>query len=319
MTTRSALPTLPGLEAIAAAAEFARHALAPATLRAYKADWTHFTGWCHGVALAPLPAAPETVAAYLASLAGRYTRSTIQRRLAAIGEAHRLAGESLTASHPAIRNTLRGMFRQHGKPPRKAAALGRLQVQRLIAGCDDTLAGSRDRALLLLGFAGALRRSELVALERDLLTIDATGARIVIPRGKGDQEGQGALIGIPRGRHADTCPVAALEAWLRISGCTGPVFRKVGRGDRLWDKALTPHAVWEIVKKRAAEAGLSASAFESLSPHGLRAGFITDAYRAGARDVQIMNHSRHKDARTMYGYIRRAKLMEDNPVDLLGL
>jgi integrase len=310
----------PADQAIAAAADYARDALAPATLKAYRADWQDFIEWCRRSGFIPLPASPQTVAAYLASMAVTHKRATLRRRLAAIGQAHRLKGREWIPSHPAIRNTLRGIARRHGSLQRKAAALGTPEIRRLIATCDAGLAGTRDRALLLLGFAGALRRAELAAVHREHLTFTSEGVRLLIPRSKGDQEGHGAELGIPRGRKPETCPVRALETWLERSECRfGPVFRKVTMWGTVEPNALHPDAVRQILKKRAEKAGVDALGLERLSPHGLRAGFITEAYKAGARDEEIMSHSRHKDLKTMRSYVRRAKLMDGSPAKLLGL
>ena len=308
------------LAALAAAIDFAGQALAPNTLRAYRTDWQHFCAWCRAAGWSPLPAAPETVAAYLASLAATHTSSALVRRLAALSRAHRLAGQDWPRAHPAIRNTLRGIQRTYGRPPRQAAALATAELRRLVATCDSTPAGQRDRALLLLGYAAALRRSELVAIECEHLQLTHDGLRLQIPRAKGDQTGKGASIGIPRGTTPATCPVKALEAWLKTSRCAhGPVFRSIDARGVIDRRALNPDAVRRILARHAALAGLTVPSGERLSPHGLRAGFITQAYINGARDEQIMDHTRQKDLRTMRGYVRRAKLVTDSPAKLLGL
>jgi integrase len=315
----SDLATLPAAD-LALAAGYARQALAPATLRAYATDWAAFSGWCQARGIAPLPAAPTTVAGYCAALAVSHSRATLRRRLAAIGRAHRMAGLAWTPSHPAIRDTLAGIFRRHGRPPRRAAAIGTAQLKRLLAACGGDRAGLRDRALLLLGFAAALRRSELVAVQREHLRFTTEGLQLLIPRSKTDPAGQGAEIGIPRGTRPETCPVRALAAWLRAADCHyGPVFRKVDRWGSVEPAALHPNALPKILARRVAQAGLAASGLERLSAHGLRAGFITEAYQAGARDEAIMAHSRHKDVRTMRGYVRRATLVSDSPARLVGL
>jgi integrase len=174
--------------------------------------------------------------------------------------------------------------------------------------------------LLLIGYAGALRRSELVAIQREHVVLTTDGLRLTIPRAKGDPTGKGASLGIPRGTRADTCPVRALALWLEVSGCRyGPVFRAIDARGVIATHALHPDSVRLILARRATLAGLTAPAGERLSPHGLRAGFITQAYVAGARDEQIMDHTRQKDLRTMRGYVRRAKLVSDSPAKLLGL
>ena len=306
--------------AVKAAEGYASQALSEATLRAYRSDWAQFRDWCLATGLQALPAEPSTVAAYLASMANSHSRATLRRRLVAIGQVHRLSGHVWSAAHPAIRNTLRGILRRHGAPARQAAALTTADLRRLVGTCDGGLAGLRDRALLLLGYAGALRRAELVGVWREHIQITADGMRLTIPRAKGDQEGQGATIGISLGRHHETCPVRALEAWLDQSDCAfGPVFRKVTMWGSVEHQALHPDAVRQILRRRAEACGLVAEGGMHLSPHGLRAGFVTEAYRAGARDEQIMEHTRHRDLKTMRGYVRRAQLVTESPVKLLGL
>lgn len=321
---REVVPARPvsaeALAALAAAMNFAGQALSPATLRAYRAAWRHFCRWCEEAGWPALPAAPETVGAYLAALAPTCTTSTLVQRLAALSRAHRLASLPWPSAHPAIRNTLRGIQRKHGRPAKQAAALMTDELTRLVATCDKTLAGQRDRALLLLGYAGALRRSELVAVEREHVQLTHDGLRLLIPRAKGDQTGKGVSIGLPRAASPDRCPVRAMEVWLQASGCRyGPVFRGIDSRGVISNRGLHPDAVRKILAKRAALAGVVVAPGERLSPHGLRAGFITQAYVNGARDEQIMDHTRQKDLRTMRGYVRRAKLVSDSPAKLLGL
>lgn len=318
-------PTTAGItplaaEALAAAHAYSRDALAPETLRAYATDWAHFTTWCHVAGCAPLPAEPAAVAAYLAAQAPLYSRSALERRLAAIGQQHRLRGLTWSAGHPVIHATLRGIFRTHGSRSRQAAALTSAELRRLVAVCADDLAGLRDRALLLLGFAGALRRSELIAVEREHLRFTEAGLRLRIPTSKTDQEGRGVELGIARGKRHETCPVRALEAWLAASDCKfGPVFRKIDRWGTIEHRALGGDAVREILRKRALAARITVEGGERLSPHGLRAGFVTEAYMAGARDEQVMDHTRHRDLKTMRSYVRRARLVTESATSLLDL
>lgn len=310
----------PAAEAYEAADAFARQSLSKATLRAYRADWQHFLAWCRSKRLASLPAEPQTLAAYLASQVTTHSRSTIERRIVAIGQAHKIAGHDWRPSHPIIRATLKGMFRTHGRPQVKAAALGREEVVALLSACTGSFAARRDRTMFLLAFAGALRRSELAAIRVEDLRFTRENLRLFLPRSKTDGENRGAEIGIAPGRNPQTCPVAALNAWLNAAAIdAGPVFRAIRADGALSDTAITPDSIGRILRRRAAAAGLDADAYERITPHGFRAGFITDAYRAGARDEHIMGHSRHKSLKTMHGYIRRAKLMSDSPSKLLGL
>ena len=146
------------------------------------------------------------------------------------------------------------------------------------------------------------------------------GERLRIRRGKTDRAGEGAELGLPRGRHAETCPVRAFEAWQAVARRrAGPLFRRVSTGDTVGDTALHPDAVRRILLHRAGLAGLPAEGFEQLSAHALRVGFITEAYDKGVRDEDIMRHTRHRDLRTMRGYVRRAGLLSESPAGMLDL
>ncbi len=318
--TAEARLTDAGQTALAAAEAYARQSLAPETRRAYATDWRHFTEWCGLAGCGALPAEPAAVAAYLAGMAQTHSRSALERRLAAIGRQHRLHGHPWSVAHPAIRTTLQGIRRAHGSRKRQATALTSVELRKLVNACPGDLAGLRDRALLLLGFAGALRRSELVGIDREHLRFTDTGLRLTLPRSKTDAAGEGVELGITRGRRPQTCPIRALEAWLTASDTRyGPVFRRVDQWGNIDHGRLVPEAVWQILRRRASQAGLTAASGERLSPHGLRAGFVTEAYMAGARDEQIMDHTRHRDLKTMRGYVRRAKLVTESPVKLLDL
>ncbi|MBV8523067.1 MAG: tyrosine-type recombinase/integrase [Acetobacteraceae bacterium] len=309
-----------GDAALAAAQAFARKSAAPATLRAYKADWQHYADWCARTGFTPVPAQPAVVGAYLASLAGTHAPTTIRRRLSAIGKMHRFNDLPWNPAHRAIQEPLQGLLRTHGRPVEKAAALTLDIIRQLVATCDHSPCGRRDRALLLIGFAGALRRSELASLRAEDVAVVAGGLRLRIRRSKTDKAGQGAEIGLPRGQHAETCPVRAFEAWQAVARRkAGPLFRPVSKGGRIGDAALHPDAIRRILARRAGMAGLTLDGFARLSPHGLRAGFITEAYAKGARDEDIMRHSRHRDLRTMRGYVQRAGLVDESPAGLLGL
>jgi integrase len=287
---------------------------APATLRAYATDLANYKAWCDRHDFVAMPATPEVVGAYLAAAGEGYAMPTLRRRAAAIARACGVAGHPLDTKHPAIRETLRAIGRKHGSPSRRAAAITTTEVRKLCRACGTDLASARDRALLLLGFAGALRRSELVGLNT------RNGFVLLIGRSKTDTLGEGAEIAIPRGQADDTCPVAALKVWLALSELVaGPLFRKVNRGGVVEHARLSTDAVRQILLKRAAKAGLKGTLAEPFSPHGLRAGFITTAYRNGVPDEEIMGHTRHRSLTTMRSYVRRAKLSKDSPAGKLGL
>ena len=175
-------PSAAGQAALAEAQRLARQATAPATLRAYRADWQHFADWCARAGFVPVPAEPAVVGAYLASLADSHAPSTIRRRLAALGKMHRFNDLPWNPAHRDIQEPLRGVLRSRGRPARKAAALTLVMLRRLLATCDSTARGRRDRALLLFGFAGALRRSELVALQVEDVAVLAGGLRLRLAR-----------------------------------------------------------------------------------------------------------------------------------------
>ena len=179
-----------GRAALDSVAALARKASAPATLRAYRSDWAHYAAWCARMGFSPVPAAPATVGAYLASLTDR-APNTVRRRLAALGKMHRFNDLPWNPPHRDIRGPLDGLLREKGRPVAKAVPLTLAILRQLHATCDVSARGRRDRALLLFGFAGALRRSELVALRVEDVAEVAGGLRLRILRGKTDQAGQG--------------------------------------------------------------------------------------------------------------------------------
>ena len=293
---------------------------ASSTLRAYKTDLANFKAWCVERNIEPMPSTPDIVGAYLADAGRGYALSTLRRRVAAIARAHRIAKQPLDTQHPAIRETLRGIGRTHGEPPRRSAALTTADIKQLLKVCGNDMAGVRDQALFLVCFSGALRRSELVGLDVEHVTWTEEGLTLLITRSKTDKEGAGAEIGIPSGSSSKTCPVEVLRRWLNQAEIvSGPIFRKVDRWGAVHAGRLDPDAVRQILKKRAAAAGLSGTIWEPITPHGMRAGFVTTAYRNGVPDEEIMGHTRHRSLTTMRGYVRRAKLNTASPAGKLGL
>jgi integrase len=293
---------------------------APSTLRAYAADLANYGAWCGTHGFVAMTATPEVVGAYLAAAGEGYALPTLRRRVAAIARACGIAGQPLDTKHPAIRETLRGIGCRHGAPARRAAALTTAEVRKLARACGTTLAGARDRALFLVGFAAALRRSELVGLDVADLAWTTDGVVLRIKRSKTDAEGAGAQVAVSRGRLPETCAVAALQAWLTQGGISdGPVFRKVNRGGAVERGRLSTDAVRQVLLKRAALAGVRGTWDEPVSPHGLRAGFVTTAYRNGVPDEVIMGHTRHRSLATMRRYVHRAKLGGASPSGKVGL
>lgn len=293
---------------------------APATLRAYEVDYAAYVSWCEQLGFEAVPAQPDIVGAYLASAGEGYSMSTLRRRLAAIARTSRRLGHPLDAKHPAIRETLRGIARKHGQPARQSAALAVEEIKRLCAACDDSLTGVRDRAIFLVCFAGALRRSELVGLDVHHIKETVEGMTLLIPRSKTDKKGEGQSVSLAYGQSKETCPVSALQAWLTLASIrSGPIFRKINRGGNLQSRRLCADAIRQILLKRAKMAGLTGSLLEPISPHGMRAGFVTTAYNNGVRDEEIMEHTRHRNLSTMRRYVRRAKLNTTSAASKIGL
>lgn len=214
--------------ALARAADYAHKADAANTLRAYRADWTHYAAWCDDHGFVPVPAEPETVGAYLASMATTHKPATLRRRLAAIGKMHRFNSLPWNPSDRAIQQPLRGVLRTHGQAPRQARALTLAHLRALLQTCDLSARGRRDRLLLLLGFSGALRRSELVGLQVEDIAVSETGLMLTIARSKSDAEGCGVTLGLPRGSQPQTCPVLAFTSWQAVAmRRTGPLLRRI--------------------------------------------------------------------------------------------
>ena len=283
---------------------------ADSTVRAYRSDVQVFQAWCTRFGFRSLPASPEVVAGFLTheAEAGR-SASTIGRRLAAIRYGHKLAKATDPTDDEDVRATMKGIRRRVGVAPTQKAAATADVLQMLLARTPDTLTGKRDRALLALGFAGAFRRSELVALNVEDLREDPEGLRVTVRRSKVDQEGAGFEKAIPHGRFIR--PVALVHGWLMAAGITsGPVFRPVSRSGRVrvanvpgGNVRLTDRSVANILQGYCTAAGLDASTFGA---HSLRAGYITTAAERGADLARIMDQSGHRNADTVLGYIRRA-------------
>lgn len=279
------------------------------TRRAYKADWADFTAWCETADLQNLPAEPVTVARYLAQLAdGGKKASTIQRRVAAIRAVHKAAGFEPPTNAEGVKATMRGIRRTLGtRPTRKAPTTAEilLQVLQLLPA---TLAGLRDRAALLIAFAAALRRSELVALHVHHIERRPRGIVIHIAGSKTDQEGKGAALPVPNGR--ELRPVDALDAWLSAAGITeGPIFREVDRHGRVGAGALSDRSVARIVKRTVKAAGLDETLFAG---HSMRAGFVTSALDRKVDVLKVKKQSRHVKVDTLAGYDRRENDFDDH-------
>lgn len=284
---------------VASARTFAAANRATSTKRAYMSDWRDFAAWTDRHGYQSMPADPAVVALYITDLASRLKPSTITRRLAAISVAHKQAGHPTPTSHNDVRAISTGIRRTLGSAQREAAPLSVGDLRSMLAHLPDTLIGQRDRALLLTGFAGALRRSELVAIHVGDLQPREEGLAITLHRSKTDQEGAGRQVALPYGHDHHTCPVRAIAAWREAAGIeTGPLFRAVDRHGRLGDEQLRPGAVNLIVKTAAVRARLDPTQF---SGHSLRSGFCTTAAAAGATERAIATQTGHRSMNVLRG------------------
>jgi site-specific recombinase XerD len=303
--------------ALEQAREFARRSKAENTLRGYRADWKDFCGWCDSHGVCPLPVSPEAVASYIADCAGRLKVGSIQRRLNAIAEAHKAMGLDSPTGAGIVRATLKGIRRTLGTAAAPKAPTLTDDIRAMVDETDAGLIGARDRALILLGFAGAFRRSELVALDLGDCVFGKDGLTVTLRRSKTDQDGQGRKIGIPYGSNPETCPVRVLQSWIERAGLTtGPLFRSINRHGQLQSRRLSPMDVARIVKKLALRAGLDPTKYAG---HSLRAGHATSAAIAGASERSIMNQTGHRSVQMVRRYIRDGSLFRDNSAGKLGL
>lgn len=303
---------------VQATARYAEAQHTSATKTAYTTDWRLYTLWCQQSNLCPLPASPETVALYLTYRAesGRKP-SVIERDLTTISMAHTNANYESPRKSPLVRSVMKGIRRTKGTLQRQATPLLPRDLKAISNDLPEKLAGLRDRALLLLGFAGALRRSELVALlVSDVAFVD-NGLELIIRRSKTDQEGKGEKKGIPFGSDAATCPVRALKAWFAESHIShGAIFRPIDKYGNIRLGTLTGRSVARIVKQRAKEVGIPS---ESISGHSLRSGLATAAARAGKSTHAIMRQTGHKSLNMVQKYVREATLFADNAASGIGL
>lgn len=293
---------------ITATLHFAAAARAENTRLAYAADWTHFAAWVAQRGASPLPCPPGLLAGYLSALAETGLRaSTISRRASGIAHVHRMSGHAPPTASEAVRAVLRGIRHTLGTAPRTKTPATHDLIARMVAACPDTaLIGLRDRAMIVLGFAGAFRRAELLALEVADLVAVPDGLRVAIRRSKTDQAGAGQEVAIPRGTHLR--PVETLQAWLAAAAITaGPVFRPVNKAGTVGTTPLGDDGFCRALKRRAAAAGLDPAAF---SGHSLRAGFLTSAAEAGADALKMAEVSRHRSLDVLRGYVRRSNLFK---------
>ncbi len=314
--------------------EYAEKARSANTLRGYQSDWNEFTTWCMTHSFESMPAEPAAVSQYLTELARHGAEvGTMSRRLSAIRFAHTLRNLPSPTDHARVAVVWEGIRRTHNAPPDQSAALMPPELFDVIDACpvekswkaknrppEPDLAGLRDRALLLVGFVGALRRSELAALSVDHIGEHPNGLVISLPRSKTNQTGEHSeLIVLPRGNSDPTrSPVPALHIWLDAAGIeSGLVFRAVSKGNRVLDRGLHPGSINTLIQRAVTTSNLDNPA--SYSAHSLRAGFVTYAHLRGASDRAIAHQTRHRSLSTIGGYVRIHEAWTDNAATQLGL
>jgi site-specific recombinase XerD len=283
--------------------QYINAAIADNTRLAYRQDLRDFLNWGGEV-----PCTPDVLAAYIADRAQTVSAHTISRRVVGIGRAHVSQGHSDPAKTDLVRTVLRGVRRVKGSAQRQAAPLLKADVLTMITRMDGTK-GQRDRALILLGFASALRRSELAALDFADIEFVREGLVIHLRRSKTDQLGEGRKIGVPLGR-TSACPVKAVENWLEVSKITsGPVFRAINRGGGVGQSQLSAQSVALILKDYAKAIGLNPA---NISGHSLRSGLVTSAIQAGVAVHKVQQQTGHRSVEMLARYIRDAGLFDSN-------
>ena len=280
---------------------YVKACLSPNTQKAYGSAYKRFVSWCELNGLSAMPASPETVAAYIAHLADQgKSVSTIGVAKAGIAKAHAVGTDqpSPTAA-PIVKLVTAGITRECATPPVQASPLVASAITKILASLGDTLAGVRDAAILGLGFACALRRSEICNLMVSDLKFVGNGLLVSIRKSKTDQTSAGKTLAVPTG---DKDVPGLVNRWLLLSGIAeGPLFRNIDRWGHLGNLALTPNSIAVMIKKRCSSVGIDPT---HMSGHSLRSGFVTSAAESGADLLKIMDQTRHQSVEMIRRYIR---------------
>jgi len=292
------------------------------TIRAYKSDFKDFGAFCAKHSFRALPTAPKIVALYLTYLSGKDAKmSTLKRRLVSIGMIHKLKGHYLDTKHPIIIENLMGIKRvkgsiQKGKKPilinHLKSIINAINQQKI-----DEIKKFRDKSLILMGFGGGFRRTELISIDHEDLEFVPEGVKITIKRSKTDQFGEGIVKGLPYFSNELYCPVINLKKWLELSNIkSGPIFRRFAKGSVLTKNRLTDQSVALLIKNYLNLAGIENSNF---SAHSLRSGFATVAAESGADERSIMAMTGHKTTQMVRRYIREANIFKNNALNKIKI
>jgi site-specific recombinase XerD len=288
------------------------------TVRAYKSDFKDFGLFCVKNGFKNLPSDPKIVSLYLTYLSSNEVKiSTIKRRLVSIGVIHKIKGHYLDTKHPVIIENLMGIKRrkginQKGKKPLLISNL-KVIIDVINKGKEPDLKKLRNKALLLIGFAGGFRRNELVSLNVEDLEFVFEGLKITLKKSKTDQFGEGFTKGIPHFENSSYCPVKNIRYWLNVSKIKkGPVFIRFSKGTKITNKRLSDQSVALIIKEYLIKAGIDS---KNYSGHSLRSGFATSAAEAGAEERSIMSMTGHKSTEMVRRYIKEANIFKNNALN----
>lgn len=290
------------------------------TIDAYESDWNDFVDWCNYNHESPFPATPETIVNYINDLADYAKANTISRRISAISENYNASGlHNNPCAVPIVKNALRGIRRakgtfQQGKTPVLLEDLE--DIFSMMQDLDlPEIQKLRDKAILLVGFMGAFRRSEISALTVENINFSPQGMEIFVASSKADQEGQGAVVAIPFIENREFCAVRAIKSWLRYTNIqNGPIFRGFTKKMEIRKTALSDKSIAEIVKKYISLIGLDPAMYGA---HSLRHGFATTAAAYGVEERNIMRQTRHHSVNMVRRYINEANKFVDNPISTI--
>ena len=305
----------PRIEVLQADAEkLASEALSESTRRCYASDWKRWNAWCASESLDPLGPSGQ-LALYIAHLVNNGAKvATIDRAVSAISKAYTLAERPNPRQDPAVKLVYRGARRRIGVAPEQVEAILpsqlKLMVENLPKGIHQDLRSARNRAALVMGWAGGFRRSELLGLNMDDVSVQEEGLRVKILKSKTDQEGRGRIIGLPYASVAIVCPVRSFLAWKEAADIDdGPLFRRISRDGRsVEEPRLSTRQFSDIVKSAAKRANLDGR----FSGHSLRAGLVTSAVQAKKNPKAIMQQTGHKTVAMIMRYVREQGVWDDN-------
>ena len=291
------------------------------TLRAYKSDFKDFGAFCAKHGFNSLPTEPKIVSLYLTYLSKNSKISTLRRRLVSIGMVHKLKGHYLDTKHPIIIENLMGIKRVKGSIQKGKKPILINHLKSIINVIDqqeiDEIKKSRDKTIILVGFGGGFRRTELVSIDHEDLEFVPEGVKITIKRSKTDQFGEGMVKGLPYFSNELYCPVINLKKWLELSNIkSGPIFRRFAKGSVLTNNRLTDQSVVLIIKDCLNLAGIEN---KNYSGHSLRSGFATVAAESGADERSIMAMTGHKTTQMVRRYIREANIFKNNALSKIKI